>query len=145
MLLMQNSHWYAWFGVKYMEYLDFASQNYYLNLEIVHKKGVWTSKVQILPKFCPGSQIPGSQLFGTLIYLLYVSGGAGSCLLYNNHQMSTSIFAICITVKVISVLFYGFSWLASKRSSVSDAKQEYEDKLQLEHKDNKSISLSKTQ
>jgi len=112
-----------------------------------HEKSLGLGLNSIISKLV--GSIPGPVLFGYFLdrsCILWepTCGGAGSCLLYNNHQMSTSIFAICITVKVISVLFYGFSWLASKRSSVSDEKQEYEDKLQLEHKDNKSISLSKT-
>merc|ERR1719402_1833058 len=64
--------------------------------------------------------IPGPILFGYFIdqvCLLWEPDcvDAGSCLLYDNIKMSSSILGICIVVKIISVIFYLISAWASKR------------------------------
>ena len=34
--------------------------------------------------------------------------------------MGHYMMAICMTTKIISIVFYGFSWLASSRSAIKD-------------------------
>ena len=43
--------------------------------------------------------------------------------------MSTSILGICMLGKVVSVLFYGLGWLASKKSSIPDVVDESKENL----------------
>ena len=44
--------------------------------------------------------------------------------MYNNYQMSISMFIICLLGKAISVLFYGLGYLASKKSNIPDVVEE---------------------
>eukprot|EP00092_Neocalanus_flemingeri_P074323 GFUD01091869.1.p1 GENE.GFUD01091869.1~~GFUD01091869.1.p1 ORF type:complete len:690 (-),score=109.23 GFUD01091869.1:36-2105(-) len=73
--------------------------------------------------------IPGPVMFGYFLDKACIlwepnCDDHGSCLLYNNNQMSTSILGICLLGKGFSVLFYGLGWLASKRSSIQDIVEE---------------------
>jgi len=69
--------------------------------------------------------IPGPVCFGYFLdkaCILWDSNCAekGSCVLYNNHQMSVSILGICVMGKVASATFYGLGFCASRKSSIPD-------------------------
>ena len=61
-------------------------------------------------------------------YLLYylhpilvtAAAGEGSCLLYDNSQFAVFMTGVCVTMKTVSLAFYGLSILASRRSPVPD-------------------------
>lgn len=76
--------------------------------------------------------IPGPVLFGSFLDMACILWEPsceehGSCLLYNNHQMSISMLVICILGKAISAIFYGVGFLSSKKSSVPDVIEEMQD------------------
>jgi len=73
--------------------------------------------------------IPGPVLFGYFLdkaCILWEPNceDHGSCLLYNNYQMSVSMLIICLLGKTISVLFYGLGFMASKKSNIPDVVEE---------------------
>ena len=53
-----------------------------------------------------------------------VSEGQGSCLLYDNLKMSQYMIGICIVPRIIFVLFYSLSALASRSSAIKDEMSE---------------------
>lgn len=84
--------------------------------------------------------IPGPVLFGSFLDKACIlweptCEDHGSCLLYNNNQMSVSILAICVLGKVTSVLFYGLGFLASKRSPIPDVIEECKENLKSDGQD----------
>ena len=48
--------------------------------------------------------------------------------MYDNYQFSVFMTAVCVTMKTLSLVFYGLSLLASKRSRVPDVDLESENK-----------------
>lgn len=58
-------------------------------------------------------------------------GERGSCLLYDNHQMAVSMIAICVTAKIVSILFFFIGWVFSKRSSIQDLPEGEEEVVEV--------------
>jgi len=81
--------------------------------------------------------IPGPILFGAFmdkactLWEQEECGERGSCLLYDNHQMAVSMIGICVTAKIVSILFFFIGWVFSKRSSIQDLPEGEEEVVEV--------------
>ena len=59
-------------------------------------------------------------IYSIIYILITAAAGEGSCLAYDNYQFAVFMTGVCVTMKTVSLGFYGLSILASRRSAVLD-------------------------